>query len=510
MTLPLDSAQLEPIWDMLLPQLPEQRWFADKQRQPTGLRPRTIFWLRRELPAVLLALVDVDFADGGSASYQLPLGVRSGPPPVSATPQFLFAELPPADGGEAMVLLDALADSELAGVLLTALVSVAAVPGDPAGQLACRVLREGFQIEESATSARTLSLEQSNSLVVYEERLLLKVFRRLWGGVNPELQLLEALDRSGFSGIARPWLALQATIAGETHSLGMLQTYLRNGTDGFTLALTSLRDLQADLLLDADGEVPSKELCDDAVRSQGGSFTAAAREMGTLTAQMHLALASSEVEHSLRARPLDQSDLRQAQARIEHDLTALLGDPDPRLEPLRVNRARLRNMLRRVGQDKPEGLAIRVHGDLHLGQLLRTDVGWHVLDFEGRPAISVAERSAHGSPLQDVAGMLRSFDYAAAVALRQQAHPDEATARTLAPYGRSWAAIMRAEFWDAYLNEPGVPALIGPSQSFQKDLLTVLEIGQALYEVAYELRSRPEWLTIPLEGIARLVHGAAL
>ena len=103
--------------------------------------------------------------------------------------------------------------------------------------------------------------------------------------------------------------------------------------------------------------------------------------------------------------------------------------------------------------------------------------------------------------------MLRSFDYAAAVALRQQAHPDEATARTLAPYGRSWATIMRGEFWRAYRQEPGIDHVIGTAAPEQQALLAAYEVGQALYEVDYELHSRPDWLTIPLEGIARLVHG---
>ncbi len=514
MTAPLDPTWLESLWDELPPQLAEQRWFADKHQQIRAVRPDTIFWLRRELPAVLVALVVVQFHDGSSARYQLPLGIRAEPPTPPSSTSSLSAHLvvPGAQGGQQIELWvsDALADPDLASLLLDSLLHSGPVDGVPGGQLRARILGDPLQLEGASLTARTLALEQSNSLVVYGEGLLLKVFRRLWPGINPGLQLLEALDRAGFGGIAKPWLAVEASQDGETQSLGMLQTYLRNGTDGFTLALTSLRDLEADLLPDADGEVPSRERCDEAVRSQGGSFLSAARELGTLTARMHLALASPGLAPAIRARAMTTADLERIKERIEGHLAALLASDDPRLEPLRVSRAGLRRMLRRVGQARPEGLAIRIHGDLHLGQLLRTDDGWYVLDFEGRPAISVLERSEHTSPLQDVAGMLRSFDYAAAVALRQQAHPDEATARTLAPYGRSWATIMRGEFWRAYRQEPGIDHVIGTAAPEQQALLAAYEVGQALYEVDYELHSRPDWLTIPLEGIARLVHGGEL
>lgn len=513
MTVRLGRAALDPLWEVLPTQLPEQRWFADKQKQITRVEPDTIFWLQRELPAVLVAVVAVTFADGSSARYQLPLGVRSEEITPAPPAPSIVARLPGPDaGGEegGLWVTDVLADPDSATMLLERLQEAGIVTGEPSGELRVRSLGLEPAPIPSPLSARTLALEQSNSMVVFGERLLLKVFRRLWPGANPELELLEALDVAGFSGIAKPWLAVEASWNGETHSLGMLQTYLRNGTDGFTLALTSLRDLQADLLPDADGEVPSQETCDHAVRSQGGAFTAASRELGALVARMHLALAVPHLKPDVRARAATTADLARARERIQHHLETLLANPDPRLEPLRVSRARVQMLLRQTERAQPTGLVIRIHGDLHLGQVLRTDDGWHVLDFEGRPASSIEERSEHASPLQDVAGMLRSFDYAAAVALRQQAHPDEATARTLAPYGRSWAAIMRNEFWDAYRQEPGIDSLIGPADEDQQAVLALLEIGQALYEVDYELRTRPDWLSIPLEGIARLAHGEDL
>ncbi|MHB8393526.1 MAG: maltokinase N-terminal cap-like domain-containing protein [Candidatus Dormibacteria bacterium] len=502
--------QLTEFWETLPGQLMDQRWFAGKHRRPVDARPTAVFTLRGELPALLIVLVDVEFGDGEIATYQLPLGIReapASPPPPGSGIYFAFHE--PAQGA-AYAISDAIGDPELATDLVRALLEPTLVGGMPEGELTTRLLKGEVDRGNASATARTLSLEQSNSLVVFDERLILKMFRRIWPGVNPELQLLEALDRTGFEGIAQPWMAIEAQFGGEIHSLGMLQNYLRNGTDGFTMALTSLRDLEADLLPDADGELPSWERCERAVRGQGGSFVASARELGRLTAKMHLALANPDHRADLAPTLMTTAILKLAAQRIGRHLDLLLSDSDPRLEPLRVHRAGMRKLLQRMAGAATEGLAIRIHGDFHLAQLLRTDSGWHVLDFEGRPTVSIAERRALASPLQDVAGMLRSFDYAAAVALRQQARPEDATARTLAPYGRSWARIMREEFLGTYVEEMDGRGLVPSHPVAFASILPALEVGQALYEVDYELRSRPAWLTIPLEGIARLLHEAEL
>lgn len=497
-------------WDSLPGQLMDQRWFADKHRRPVKVTPAASFTLKSELPALLIVLASVDFGDGEMATYQLPLGIRQEPASLQTPGSAIYFPYRDSTRQLDLAISDATADPELAAALVRTLLEPGTMAGVPEGELTIRLLEADSDRGTESTSARALALEQSNSLVVFGERLLLKLFRRVWPGINPELQLLEALDRVGFEGIARPWMAVEASLGGRPYSLGMLQTYLRNGTDGFTMALTSLRDLQADLLPDADGELPSSERCEHAVRSQGGSFVAAAREIGRLTSRMHLALASPDHTADLAPTPLTSTTLKVAADRINRHLDLLLSDPDARLEPLRVHRAGMRKLLLRMAGATPDGLAIRIHGDFHLGQLLRTDSGWHVLDFEGRPAISIAERRALASPLQDVAGMLRSFDYAAAVALRQQAHPDDATARTLAPYGRSWAHIMRAEFLGTYLEGVEGKGLVPSDPITFSSILPALEVGQALYEVDYELRSRPGWLSIPLEGIARLLHEAEL
>jgi maltokinase len=507
-----DLDQVQNLWSELPRLLGEQRWFSDKHRVLVAVRPAAVFWVSRELPALVVLLADVDFQDGPPARYQLLFGIRE---VDDATPEAALAgaiqvTLPTPDGPVDYVVYDAISDPVLAGQLLAKIDQPPTV--DAARDAQLRLRRLGPQIPEleAGASVRALLLEQSNSSVVFGELLLLKAFRRVWAGVNPELELLEALDRAGFEGIAKPWAALEATVAGQEHSLGVLQTYLRNGTDGFTMALTSLRDLFGDLVHDADGEVPSEERCEAAVHEQGGSFFPSAVQLGQLTARMHAALASPAAGPALAPREATSEDLARIATQIETHLEAILSHSDQRLEPLRVHQAAIRGLLARLRQMEPSGLAIRVHGDYHLGQLLRTNSGWHVLDFEGRPAEPIDGRRVPTTPLRDVAGMLRSFEYAAAVALRQQTDPEGATAGTLAPYGRAWSRLMRQGFLTAYMKSHGAAAMVPARAEDRFLLLYILEVGQALYEIEYELRSRPEWLSIPLEGITRALQEAAI
>jgi maltokinase len=508
----LDLDQGQALWAELPRLLVEQRWFSDKQRTLVAVRPAAVFWISRDLPALVVLLADVDFQDGPPARYQLLFGIREAADttPEAAQAGAIQLTLSTPSGAADYVIYDAISDPILAGQLLAKIDQPPTV--DAARDAELRLRRLGPQLPELEPGAavRALLLEQSNSSVVFGDVLLLKAFRRVWAGVNPELELLEALDRAGFEGIAKPWAALEATVSGQEHSLGVLQTYLRNGTDGFSLALTSLRDLYGDLVHDADGEVPSQERCEAAVREQGGSFLPSAVQLGRLTARMHAALASPAAGPDLAPRAATSQDLVRIATQIETHLQEILSQPDQALEPLRVHEAAIRGLLARLRNMEASGLAMRVHGDYHLGQLLRTDSGWHVLDFEGRPAEPIELRRVATTPLRDVAGMLRSFEYAAAVALRQQTDPEGATAGTLAPYGRAWSRLMRQGFLKAYMKSHGAAAMVPTRAEDRFLLLYILEVGQALYEIEYELRSRPEWLSIPLEGITRSLQEAAI
>ncbi len=493
----------------------QERWFADKHRQIRQLHLVQTFWIRRDVPGLVIALVEVDFEDGVPATYQLVLGIRPWdrylPPEIRSASRRVGGS---EDSGDdelqaAWAVYDAFVDPSLGAQFLTSLAESQTIAGEGSGRLRFRLLHPPLPTLPSLEPNRMAPKDQSQSTVLYGDDLLIKVLRRVWPGVSPEIELLEALDAAGFTGIARPLGVVEASSADGTISLAVAQTYLRNGTDGFSLALTSLRDLYADLIMDADGAVPLPADCVKAVERQGSSFAGTAAQIGNLTAEMHLALAHLDSDPDLVARPFVRDDLQIIADDLDALVEKLLGLDDPRLEPLAVHASALHELAHRVVGLTPSGSAIRIHGDYHLGQLLRTDAGWHALDFEGRPSLPISVRRRKATPLQDLAGMLRSFDYAATVALRQQVDSADVSAASLAPYGRAWSGLARDAFLGQYLATMGGTGLLPADRSAVRLLLTCLQASQALYEVDYELRSRPEWVSIPLEGIARLLSAPA-
>jgi maltokinase len=504
-------SHLADIESVLAASLAQERWFADKHRPIRRLEIQQSFWIRREIPGLVVVLVAVHFDDGLSATYHLVLGLRPWDRHLPSAVRLVAMRLPALPEtsptqGVAWAVYDAFTDQILSSQFLKALSESSVVPGDGSARLDFRLLHPPLPVHPGLDPRPSAPRDQSQSTVLYGEELLIKVLRRIWPGVSPEVELLEALDRAGFTGIARPLGVVEATSSGATTALAVVQTYLRNGTDGFSLALTSLRDLYGDLLMDADGAVPLPSDCRQAVKRQGASFAWAATAIGTLTAEMHLALARLEGGPELEARPLTQADLQLIADEIDSFVEKLTGLKDPRLEPLAVHASALHDLARRVPGLEPSGSAIRIHGDYHLGQLLRTDAGWHALDFEGRPSLPTAVRRRRATPLRDLAGMLRSFDYAATVALRQQVDAADVSAASLEPYGRAWSALSREAFMQRYRTLMAGSGLLPADPATMDLLLTCLQASQALYEIDYELRNRPDWVSIPLEGMARLLN----
>ncbi|MGH3851770.1 MAG: phosphotransferase, partial [Pseudonocardiaceae bacterium] len=327
---------------------------------------------------------------------------------------------------------------------------------------------------------RVMTAEQSNTSLVFDERIIVKLFRRPVEGDNPEVEMTAALVAQGFGAVAAP----MGTQRGAGYHLAIAQPFLSGGVDGWALALTSLRDLfgvhdTAQMpIINFDSPPPPSD-----PGQAGGDFSAEARRLGETTAAMHVALAESLGRHP--GDPAGWSDdVAKRLGSVEH--------PDLDLSPA----AEIVEALRRADV----GPSLRVHGDFHLGQVMRTDAGWYVLDFEGEPARTVDERRRPSSPLRDVAGMLRSFHYAAAVACGER---DDAAWEL----GMAWEARNRKAFLDGYLPiAAGAGILPGDDQSISA-VLVALELEKAAYELAYERAYRPEWEAIPLAALRRLTRG---
>ncbi|MBQ1096688.1 maltokinase [Streptomyces sp. b94] len=442
-------ASLEPL---LRDWLPRQRWFAGKGRPVTGFSLVAATELlpsdaRLGLYHVLvrahqqLALAP-GAAEGPDDCYQLLIGAREALPPRLAPALIGHVAEGPLAGRTAY---DALYDTRPAEVLLEALRTGARIGG-------LRFERGPDQEIRTGLVPRLMTAEQSNSSVVYGDTFILKLLRRIVPGVNPDLELPLALAREGCPRVPAPAGWMVADLAGRSWVLGVLQPYVQGATDGWELALREL--------------------------AKGEDFATEARALGRATAEVHTALA-----RALPTVTLGHGRMRQlADGMIER-----LEEAAHAVPLLRPYAPALRTAFTALGDLAAEGrtwTAQRVHGDLHLGQCLRSPSGrWSLIDFEGEPAKPLAERRMPQPPVRDVAGMLRSFDYAA--------HSADAAVP-------GWADSCRAAYCTGYAEVAGSDPRTDPV------MLRAHETDKAVYEVLYEARHRPDWLAVPLSAVRRL------
>jgi maltokinase len=416
--------------------LPSARWFGGKDRPITAVRPLRITMVGDDLVHLIF---EVD-QPGRTESYQGALSLEAGSWDVLLDP----------DHNE--VLLAKIAAGERVEDIVFA--------HEPGVEL-----RTGLR-------GRPIGVEQSNTSLIYGQQYILKIFRKLARGENRDLVMHRALRSVACEHIALPLGSISTELDGEPVTLAMLQEFLPDAVEGWDMAKTSVRDLMAEADLHAD-EV-------------GGDFAGEAQRLGHAVAKVHADLAEA-----LGTRLADEDAITHAIAGMQRRLDVVL-EAVPELgryeQPLRASFEEAR---RHVGAIPIQ----HIHGDLHLGQVLRTVHGWLLIDFEGEPAAGVAERNALKSPLRDVAGMLRSFDYAARQLLIGQPDDDQLAYRAM-----EWTKRNRAAFCDGYAEVAGDPR-------DNAHLLRAFELDKAVYEVAYEHANRPEWLTVPLSSIARMTSG---
>jgi maltokinase len=413
----IDDQITEPLEDWLT----QQRWFGSKAREVTGasvLREVTL----SEDPALVLKIVEARFNTGTHELYQLL----------------------PGDDGSLQVL------AELFG--REAVTDDVSFHGGltPTGH------------------ARAMGAEQSNSSIVFGEQQVLKVFRRIEPGINPELEMLRFLSSREFENVAAltGWYDYSGELMQAT--LGILQQFVAEARDGWQLALDDPLGLLH--------RMP---------------------ELGTATGRMHSVLASDASDPAFAPEEPGDEQLALLTATIDEQIERVFIDlpqDEPALEPIRGRGEEIRDRLQLMSHVGVGGRLIRHHGDYHLGQTMLRDAGWVILDFEGEPARSLLDRRRKRSPLRDVAGMLRSFAYAASASELLRGVP--------APDG--WEDSARMAFLDAYFAAVD-HALLPAGQDAISKLLAIFELEKAVYELRYELNNRPDWVPIPVAGIARLL-----
>jgi maltokinase len=463
--------------------MPHQRWYGGGP----GIRSvhcEELTPIANDDPVVVVCVVAVEHEDGSHARYNLPLAIGSPQGPRPSDPAAVVLQ------DDSTLIFDALADARTAQPLWRIIADGATVQLQE-GRLAAG----GSGLDPSATEINPLVREQSNTSLVVGGQHLLKVMRKVVFEPSVELEMTRALVAAGFEHLAPPVAWLHYDRPGQPHGalLALAQAYLHNGAEGWTLALTSLRDLYADAEEQHPGDAVQRL---QTVEEAGGSFTPEAARLGDITAQMHLALSGARGP-DLAAQPITRAVLEGWAAEMLAELDSLISRGGEPVRGLSGARPALDARISAIRSLEAPGLAIRIHGDYHLGQVLRTDSGWTVLDFEGEPRRSVEHRRRRHSPLRDVAGMLRSFDYAAAVALLERLPSTDPVWAHLAAHGRSWATANREAFWAAYVERTAGTRLL-PDAGAALTLRYAFEIQKAIYEVSYELAHRPQWVSVPL------------
>jgi len=443
----------------------EQRWFGAKSRELVGASVLDVATLREIDPPLYLVLAELRYPEGTHDLYQLVLGPDER-------------------------IHDALSDDLPAREILHMIRSSAKVAGSE-GTVEFHAVPGFAGLGRELAVARRIESEQSNTSVVFDDELILKIFRRLEAGLNPELELLRFLSEREFPHVPAlgGWYAYMGRPLEAT--LGMLQGFAPGAIDGWELALRELE------------------------RSPEG-FLARLRRLGEITGELHTALGSEFSDPAFSPEEPSTESLGLLTATIDDEIESVFANlpaDNEALAPIVGCGEDVRERLRGLTQLGSMGKLIRHHGDYHLGQVLwappeaarrasaasptaqPASADWLVIDFEGEPARPLSERRRKRSPLRDVAGMMRSFAYAASAA---------AVLRGI-EVASDWEQRARDEFMGGY-TETVEDTLLPPSSEAISRLLAIFELEKAVYELRYELDNRPDWVSIPVAGILRLLE----
>lgn len=518
--------------------LPSRRWFGGKARRIKGVHIQEIIPVPMETGKAFLAFLRVEYVQAEPDVYLLPLACAFGEQADSICrdwPALVLARLTLSRPNQDGVLHDALANKAFCEALLKLISSRRRLAGKM-GELEAthtavlrRLRMEGaLALEPSASKA-----EQSNSSIIYGDRLILKLFRRLDAGTNPELEISRFLSTRKFPHAPPLAGALEYRgRSGESTTVAVLTSFVPGCQNAWDYTLDALSRFyervhtlpsdqrQAPALPQASvSKLTAAELPEQAMEMVG-TYLESARSLGRVTAEMHMALASEPADPNFTPEPStphSQRGLFQSMRSLTRLNFQLLGQrlkslpSETRAQAQRVLgfEAEVLKLFRAIYERNIDTVRIRHHGNYHLGQVLYTGKEFLIIDFEGEPAIALSERRLKRSPVRDVAGMVLSFHYAAHAALLNQVKHGTLPAaqmEALSAWARFWARWVGAAFFKAYRQAAGTAAFLTPNETDLQIMMDAYLLRKAVYELGNELNRQPDWLAIPLQGILELVN----
>jgi maltose alpha-D-glucosyltransferase/alpha-amylase len=517
--------------------LRKSRWFGGKAWDIKSVSVENGIPVHRDGVLAHILLLKVDYTGGTDERYVLALAYAGGERAekiMKEHPSAFVLRLKIREKGEQGILFDALVEAEFGETLFEAIERRRHIKGHKGKMVATptRRLRRLRKLYGEVSSPRVLKAEQTNTSIVYGEQFILKVIRRLDTGINPDLEIGLFLTEMGFQHIPAVAGAIEYSAGqGEPMTLAILEQFVPNEGDAWSYTLDVLGQYFERILArrtDLSSAPPLRGSISERIGQSlptewlelVGGYHESVRLLGQRTAELHVALGSSTVNPQFAPEPfstLYQRSLYQSVRSLTRNVFRMLrrqlGDIEesigPEAQSILGMEGDIIERLRAVLNHKISGHRIRCHGDYHLGQVLYTGKDFVIIDFEGEPAHPISERRIKRSPLRDVAGMLRSFHYAASSALNDQKvrgfirEDDMEYFRT---WVHVWTTCVSTVFVKSYLDVAAHGNFLPESVSEIQILLDLYFLEKAIYELGYELNNRPDWIFIPLEGIRQLLR----
>lgn len=528
---PLGEQQLSRIEALLPDWIPQQRWYRAKARTISGLHVDDS--VPAKCPGTFTTIVRIEYKDGETDTYLLPLAMVERSSELAAAD--VLAQVRDQSGAQ-RVLVNALAQADFRMSLLDAIACDDVFEGVNGSLVTRRTNAFDRQCGQAVPelTSKVSRAEQSNSSIIFGDQYILKVFRKLEEGINPDIEIGRFLTDQEFASTPQVLGTVEYlpkhSESGEPPApmyAAILQKFVANQGDAWKFTLDSLTGFFERAL--PNGDAPAlpgthpfelmKQQLPPAARQTIGDYVESARLLGTRTAQMHAALASSETHPDFAPQSFARESLPSLRAEMVHEAdrafgllrdkqSSLKGEAAISAQRLLAAEADVRSRFDLLNDRDLSALVIRHHGDYHLGQVLYTGSDFTIIDFEGEPARPLSQRRQRAFAMRDVAGMVRSFSYAGFAALFGQVpgvKVDDANYQRIENWAAFWGAWVSAEYLRAYFLEAEGKPFVSTSEGERKLLFDVFALQKALYEVAYELNNRPDWVQIPLRGILSLI-----